>query len=686
MCLFLCLICVRMWVGSAQGPSVTINVDAAANRHNINPNIYGVAFATQAQLADLNCPLNRSGGNATSQYNWQLNADNRGSDWFFESLDDGSPIAGKANDDFITDTKAGGAQPMLTIPTIGWVAKLGPSRGKLASFSIAKYGAQQANDWQWFADAGNGVRSSDGQFVTPNDPNDANIPADSQFQLGWMQHLTTRWGAATSGGLRYYIMDNEPSLWSWTHRDVHPVGPMMDEIKDKIIDYGARVKANDPSALVVGPEEWGWSGYFYSGYDQQWGGLHGWSNLPDRAAHGGQDYLPYVLSQLRQHDLQTGQRSLDVFTVHWYPQGGEAFSNDVSTSMSMLRNRSTRSLWDVNYTDQSWINSKVQLIPRLRGWVNTFYPGLQIGITEYNWGAEGFINGATTQADVFGIFGRENLDMATRWTTPDSSTPTYKAMKMFRNYDGNKSTFGDVSVSDSVPDPDSLSSFAAVRTSDGALTVMIINKSLSGSTLTHCNLANFAGAGSAQVWQLTSANAIARLSDLPFGGGSINLTVPAQSITLLVIAAAVPTPTPTPTPTPAATPTPIPKPGAPVLYTEANSQRAIALDSVSLLSDPFAVTNTNNFSSDHRTRIMLFASNLVLNAGENSSVVTAQAQTPQGTIYPLTVEFVGDVPGHAGVTEVVVRFSAQLPTAGDLWISISLREVPSNQAFITMKP
>src|SRR5262249_51485881 len=154
------------------------------------------------------------------------------------------------------------------------------------------------------------------------------------------------------------------------------------------------------------------------------------------------------------------------------------FSNDVSPNMSNLRNRSTRSLWDPNYTDASWINDKVKLIPRIRGWVNTYYPGLQIGITEYNWGAENAINGATTQADIYGIFGREGLDMATRWTTPEASTPTYKAMKMFRNYDGNGSGFGDTSVSASVPDPDSLSSFAAVRSSDGALTVMIINKNL----------------------------------------------------------------------------------------------------------------------------------------------------------------------------------------------------------------
>jgi hypothetical protein len=687
-CAFICLLAGALGVqfssSSAQGPSVTINIDAAANRHPINPNIYGVAFATTTQLADLKAPLHRSGGNATSQYNWQCNCSNRGSDWYFESLDDGSSVAGKANDDFIAASKAASASPMLTIPTIGWVAKLGPNRGKLASFSIAKYGAQQANDWQWFPDAGNGVKASNGQYVTGNDANDANMTATPQFQFEWMQHLVSTWGTATNGGLKYYILDNEPSLWSWTHRDVHPVGPTMDEIRDKMISYGAKVKAADPSALIVGPEEWGWNGYFFSGFDQQWGGLHGWSNLPDRANHGGQDYLTWVLAQLRQNDLQTGQRSIDVFTVHWYPQGGEAFSDDVSPNMSNLRNRSTRSLWDPNYIDASWINDKVRLIPRLRGWVNSNYPGLQIGITEYNWGAEGFINGATTQADVFGIFGRESLDMATRWTTPDASTPTYKAMKMYRNYDGNGSGFGDVSVSDSVPDPDSLSSFAALRTPDGALTVMIINKNLTSAALASVNIANFTPAGTAQLWQLTSANAITRLSDVA-ASSSFNLNVPAQSITLLVIPAGMATPTPTPTPTPSPSPSPSPTP-APVIYTEQGSQRALALDSVHLLRDPFSLGNTHNFSSDHRTRIILLAGNIDLQPGESSSVVTAAAEDLQGGSYPLTVEFVAKVPSFPWLTQVVIRVPDQWANAGDFWVTVRLRGVASNRAYVTMTP
>ena len=512
---------------------MTIAVDVASNRHPINPNIYGVAHATSTQLADLGSPLNRNGGNNTTRYNWQQNADNRGSDWYFESIADSSATAGERGDTFITNARSANAQAMLTIPLIDWVAKAGPNRGKLASFSIAKYGSQTGSDWQWMPDAGNGIRTSGGS-VTGNDPADANVPSTSTLQQQWVQHIVSRWGTNATGGLRYYILDNEPSLWHSTHRDVHPTGQTLDEIRDKIIDYAGKVKAVDPSALVVGPEEWGWSGYLFSGYDQQYGSTHGWSFLPDRANHGGQDYLPWLLNELHQNDVATARRLLDVFTVHYYPQGGE-FSDDVSSAMQLRRNRSTRSLWDPAYVDETWINDRVQLIRRLKNWVNTYYPGTATGITEYNWGAESHINGATTQADDYGIFWREGLDLAARWTTPASSTPTYKAMKMYGNYDGSGSRFGDTSVAASAPNPDAVSTFAAQRSSDGALTIMVVAKVLSGSTAAPINLANFQPTGPAQVWQLTSANTITRLSDVSVGGNSFSVTLPAQSVTLFVI-------------------------------------------------------------------------------------------------------------------------------------------------------
>jgi hypothetical protein len=527
-----------LWLSSAgaQNAALTVNIDADAGRHPISPYIYGVAYASSTQLNDLNASLNRYGGNASSRYNWQLNASNRGFDWYFESIAENSATPGELGDTFISTSRAGGAEPMITLPMLDWVAKLGPSRGKLASFSQAKYGTQTGNDWQWYPDAGNGVLQSTGQAVSGNNPNDANVPAGVTFQKSWVQHLTGQWGMASSGGLRFYLLDNEPSIWHSSHRDVHPVGATMDEMRQHMIDYATMIKSVDPYATVVGPEEWGWSGYFYSGYDQQYGAAHNWCCYPDRAAHGNMDYAPWLLDQLHQYEVQHGVRLLDVFSLHYYPQGGE-FSDDTSTAMQQLRNRSTRSLWDPNYVDASWISDKIFLIPRMKGWLTSYYPGLKTAITEYNWGAEGHINGATAQADVLGIFGREGLDIATRWETPSASTPTYKAMKMYRNYDGNKSGFGDTSVSASAPNPDNLSAYAAIRSGDGAFTVMVISKVLSGATPVTLNLANFPASGSAQLWQLTASNTIARLADVAVGAHSLGVSVPAQSITMVVFTA-----------------------------------------------------------------------------------------------------------------------------------------------------
>lgn len=153
-------------------------------------------------------------------------------------------------------TGPAGARAMVTIPMVGWVAKVGAARSKLASFSIAKYGTQAGNDWQSMPDAGNGVRPG-GTRVTGNDPNDANVPADAVFQKSCVEHLVGTWGAASSGGVAYYLLDSEPSIWHATHRDVHPAGASMEEVRDKALDYASRIKQADPGALVVGPEEWG---------------------------------------------------------------------------------------------------------------------------------------------------------------------------------------------------------------------------------------------------------------------------------------------------------------------------------------------------------------------------------------------------------------------------------------------
>ena len=514
----------------AQNPAVTVTIDATANRHPINPNIYGVAFASKSDLAALNAPLNRMGGNSMTAYNWKQNATNLGQDWYYESYPGDSATPGADADQFVSDSKSKGAQPMLTVPLAGWVAKLGNNRSILPAFSVQKYGAQCDVD-PYDGDAGDGILPDCSAPITGNDPKDAYIKDSAALEQKWIKHLVQTWGKSKAGGVPFYLMDNEPSLWFSTHRDIHPIGPHADEYRDKVIAESTAIKKLDPNAMIVAPEEWGWEGYFYSGYDQQYAAEHGYCCWPDHdGIQGGMDYIPWLLSEWK-----NAGHPVDVLSVHYYPQGGE-FSDDVSTNMQLLRNQSTRELWDPNYKSKSWINDKVYVIPRLKAWIaSEYYEGTPVAITEYNWGAENHINGATTQADIYGIFGREGLDMATRWTTPDNSTPTFKAMQIYRNYDGAGSGFGDTSVSANAPNPDDLSAFAALR-KDGTMTVMVISKVLNGDTPVTLKLGHFKKAGTAKVYRLTSSNTIQSLPDLAWSKSILSDTAPAQSITLYVMA------------------------------------------------------------------------------------------------------------------------------------------------------
>jgi hypothetical protein len=112
------------------------------------------------------------------------------------------------------------------------------------------------------------------------------------------------------------------------------------------------------------------------------------------------------------------------------------------------------------------------------------------------------------------------------------------------------------------------------------------------------------------------------------------------------------------------------------------SQRVIALDSVTFLRDPFAVSSTFNFSSDGRSRIILFAVDLNLIAGD---VVTVQAEDAQHVNHQLPVEFITALPDLAGLSQIVVKLPDNLGS-GDFMVSFTLRGVTSNAGVMTIKP
>jgi len=124
-----------------------------------------------------------------------------------------------------------------------------------------------------------------------------------------------------------------------------------------------------------------------------------------------------------------------------------------------------------------------------------------------------------------------------------------------------------------------------------------------------------------------------------------------------------------------------------LLVSQVSAQRAAAVDSVFLTHESFPIVNNmSTFSSDNRMRISVFAIGLKLAAGETASAVTATAEDSQGTVRPLTVEFVGRVPNATWLTQVVLKLNDQITTAGDIKVKISVHGVSSNTMLVAVTP
>src|SRR5215213_7404864 len=94
---------------------------------------------------------------------------------------------------------------------------------------------------------------------------------------------------------------------------------------------------------------------------------------------------------------------------------------------------------------------------------------------------------------------------------------------------------------------------------------------------------------------------------------------------------------------------------APLLaFEEGTADTAVAVEPVTRVRDPFPVTQAIAFSSDARTRVMLFAQNVQLLPGETASAMTATAEDASHNVFPLTVERADPVP-DSDLSSVVVR-------------------------------
>lgn len=503
----------------------TLTVDAARNPTPINPDIYGIAsYGLDAGFAkEIQVPNVRWGGDATTRYNWEVDSSNAGFDWYFMGGNGQATPVHSASADLMVNTykSASNAHALLTIPIIPYVNKTAAWN---CSFPVSVYGSQQSTNPYVHPNGdncGNSLTTSGAQ-LTDNNIYANHIDNTVALQQGWVQHFIATFGTAANGGIPYYQLDNEPGGWSNTHRDVEPNQPDYDTIIALGQQYAAMVKQTDSSAKVFGPVDFT---------------LGGWIGAPSKQnnLYAGQ----YYLQKMAAYDQTNHQRILDYFDEHYYGGG--------STDASELA--STRALWDPTFNSGSWVeqyyfDGPMMLLPRFQNWIQTYYPGTKLSISEYSFssGTNPIVD-ALTEADVLGIYGREGLDFANMWSVPQPTDAVAYSFRLYRNYDGAGGQFGDSSVTSTSTDQGQLSVYGALRSSDGALTVIAINKTTT-PIQTSLTLANFNSASTAKIYTYSSANItqIVPGAAVPVLSNTVNYNFPAYSATVFVLTAAAASP------------------------------------------------------------------------------------------------------------------------------------------------
>jgi hypothetical protein len=498
------------------GPhDVLFTLDSTANAHPISPYIYG---ANASITSTKGLTLARVGGNRMTAYNWETNASNAGSDYLYQNDNyiSASKTAGEPMKTAVQEASDAAASIIMTVPIAGWVAA--DENGPCPSNPTPTQIAQRFNPI---------LAKKGSAFAYPPDTTDKKVYADE-----FVHYLESQFPNAQTDPARriFYMLDNEPDLWSSTHSEIHPSPVTYAELLQKGTDFAAAIKDVAPKALVFGPVSYGWQGYV----DLQ--------NAPDA---NNRDFLEFYLDGMKMAEQTAGKRLLDVLDIHWYPEaqgdGKRIVDDGTSPGEVDARLQAPRSLWDPTYTETSWItqystNGPINLIPRLQKKIDDHYPGTKLSISEYNYGAGGDISGGIAEADVLGVFGREGVFAAAVWILSQTNDYLFAGFAMYRNYDGKGGTFGDTEIDAQNSATDKTSVYASVSSTNGTNVIVVaINKEqtavTAGITLKHT--AELKGA---DVYTLTSAG------PMPVKGAALtsvatnafSYSMPPRSVTTLV--------------------------------------------------------------------------------------------------------------------------------------------------------
>lgn len=515
--------------------AVNFTINTGQNVHAISRWIYGMNGVNWGSRP-ANLTLSRSGGNRLTCYNWENNASNAGTDWYNENdWAMGLPTdpVGYAATSMIDGDRTNNAASLITVPVAGYVAA---DHGHLGG-AWPQYDVNQTANYLSVRFKQN-VAKKGGAFTTTPSTSD-----DYVYQDEFVSFIKGKYpgGASDPNKPIFYSLDNEPDLWGGTHPRIrgdatgsNGQGPTYAEMLTRTKDFADAIKDVDANAIVFGPVNYGWLG------------MVNLQNVSDAGGFG--DFHTYYLQQLAAAETTYGHRLVDVLDVHWYPEatgGGVRITGDgTSAALVAARLQAPRSLWDPTYTETSWITSSgssggpIQLFPRMQAKINAHYPGTKIAVTEYYYGGGDHISGGIAQADVLGIFARENIFAATLWKLGSTQHSfIYGGFEMFRNFDGANGSFGDTSVRADNTNVADASVYASVDAANPSRMVLVcINKTASAQTagiqVTHTVRFN-----TAEIYVLTSASSTpVKLADVPITlVNAFQYSMPAYSVTTIVL-------------------------------------------------------------------------------------------------------------------------------------------------------
>ena len=504
-----------------QPPSSGIQMTVSnVNTHPISPFIYGTNFQGDPNSWDgesRNLTLARFGGNRLTTYNWENNASNAGSDWQQQNdgyLGGGDTPAG-AVIDRIRIAHNADAAALVTVPIQGYVAEDKRGDGDVThspdylNTRFERTLPQKGSSFSSAPDQNDGVVYQD-EFVSTLEKQFPYAVADATKKI-------------------FYSLDNEPDLWSGTHPRIQSSPVTYTQLAEASIDFARAIKAVNPSGLIFGAANYGWQGF---------------ETLQNASDAGGRNFIRWYLEQMAGAERSAGRRLLDVLDIHWYPeaQGGgrRIIEDDSGPDIAYARIQAPRSLWDANYREQSWIADNagpIALLPTLKRRIQESYPGTKLAVSEYYYGGGNHISGAIAQADVLGIFGREDVFAANLWHIGNTDDRfIYGAFAMYRSFDGQEGTFGDISVSAVTSNNEKTSLYASLHSQDqNRMTLVAINKTNEPQPVT-IQINHPTSFGRASIYELTSVSAIPVSSGSQIvNGNTIVRTLPPMSVSTMVL-------------------------------------------------------------------------------------------------------------------------------------------------------